>query len=364
MIDFDSLASSTVFGAAPFSPGMTADALARSHGIDTASIIKLSSNENPLGPSKKAVEAMQHSAKRVAEYPDSDALITALAGSLNVASEQIFLGNGSTEVLDVIARTFINEGDKVVISEYAFAVFETVSAFAGARIIKIPAKEFAHDLPAMTQAVTTATKLMWLANPNNPTGTYATPDEVKTLLQKVPESCLVVLDEAYCDFLPESTDDSTSWLKQFPNLILVRTFSKIHALAGLRLGYALADSHIVALLNRVRQPFSINSAAQAAAVASLGDSEHVKLSREHTAQALQYLSKVCQELNLAYMPLFGNFITIDFSSFPHAYTQLLERGIMTRPLVNYGLNNHLRVSVGTEQQNKVFAEALRIVCSK
>ena len=275
-MSFCDLAVSGVAELQPYVPGKPIEELQRQYGV--RDVIKLASNENPLGPSKAAMAAVAQSAKEMTRYPDGNgyALKMALAEKAQLAPEQITLGNGSNDVLELVARAFAGAGDEVVYSEHAFAVYPIVTKAIGATGVAAAAKDYGHDLAAILKAISSRTKIVFIANPNNPTGTWIEPAEIKAFLEKVPDKVLVVLDEAYVEYL-EQQENTIAWLQDFHNLIITRTFSKAYGLAGLRIGYAMSHPEVADLLNRVRQPFNANSLAQAAAVAALGDENYLVL---------------------------------------------------------------------------------------
>ncbi len=346
----------------PYLPGKPGELVAREYGIDPGTIIKLASNENPLGPSPKALKAMQAAARTAHRYPEQYDLIKTLAGHLGMPDTSIALGNGSNDVLDLIARTYLTHGTEAISSQYAFAVYQIATQSTGARNVIVPAKDFGHDLEATLKAITPRTKVIWIANPNNPTGTFIPYAELKTFLGKVPSEAVVVLDEAYREYLKEKDQgDAQSWLAGHPNLILVRTFSKIYGLAGARIGYGIADPEIIQLLNRVRHPFNCNSLGLAGATAALGDQEFVRRSRKTNAEGIKQLQAGCDELGLTRLPAYGNFLTIEVPGAAAVNEALLHKGFIVRPLAPYGLPNHLRVTVGTPAQNTRLLAALKTI---
>jgi histidinol-phosphate aminotransferase len=272
----------------------------------------------------------------------------------------LVLGNGSNEILQLVARAFLNPGDEVVLAQYAFAIFTTVAVSAGGSVVTVPARDWGADLPAMRAAVTDRTRVIFLANPNNPTGTWHRAAELRAFLESLPAHVVVVLDEAYCEYVSEPDyPNGLSWLAQFPNLLVSRTFSKIYGLAGLRLGYGVASAPMADLLNRLREPFTVNNLALAAGEAALADEEHVRRARELNAQGLALLAAACQRLGLAYIPSVGNFIAVDVGRpAGPVYEALLRRGIIVRPLAPYGMPNHLRITIGTPAQMQRLLAAL------
>lgn len=346
---------------APYQPGKPISELERELGI--TGIIKLASNENPLGASAAAVAAMHEAIKTIALYPDGNGfeLKSALAKRYMLEQGNVALGNGSNDLLELVARAFLTSGDKVVYSAHAFAVYALATQAVGATGISVPATQgWGHDLPAMQQAARdNKAKIIFIANPNNPTGTFLDEAGLLDFLRGLPPQILVVLDEAYNEYLPEEHRyDSVSWLREFPNLIISRTFSKAHGLAGLRVGYMLAHEQITDMLNRVRQPFNVNSVAQAAAVAALRDATFVKRTFELNQRGMVQVSEGLTRLGLEYIPSFGNFIAFRIEGAAAVYQRLLELGVIVRPIANYDMPDWLRVTIGLESENAKFLAAL------
>lgn len=346
----------------PYQPGKPITELAREMGIPVDGIVKLASNENPLGMSPKARAAMEKACATLERYPDDFVLKHALAEHTGVASEGIVLGNGSNDVLDLIARVFLAPGRSAIFSQHAFAVYALATQTAGAQSIVISAKEFGHDLDAMRAAVRTDTRLIWIANPNNPTGTFLPHAAVKAFLQALPPDVIVVLDEAYNEYLPPAERaDTSAWLSEFPNLVITRTFSKIYGLAGLRIGYALTSPEIADLMNRVRQPFNCNNLALAAATAALDDHAFVERSYALNHTGMAQIVVGLAKLGLTHIPSFGNFVAFrigEVSATAAANRQLLQQGVIVRPIAGYGMPEWLRVTIGTESENVRFLDAL------
>ena len=347
---------------APYNPGMPIDELERNYGISDS--IKLASNENPLGPSPMAVQAIRDRSADVGSYPDGNGwrLKNALATRHGISMDQITLGNGSNEVLELIARTFVRPGDKGVISQYAFIVYYLALVCTQATIKVVEARHYGHDIEAMADEVDEQTRIVYIANPNNPTGTLASSSELRAVLDLISPNVVVVVDEAYAEYVEgQDYPDCTQWLADYPNLIVTRTFSKIYGLAGLRVGYAVSSPQIADLLNRVRAPFNVNTLAADAAVASLLDDEHVVRSRQLNTTQLARLKREFSEMGYGHIDSVGNFISVDFgASANEAYENLLQRGIIVRPLAGgYEMPNHLRVTVGTELQNDRMLDAVR-----
>jgi histidinol-phosphate aminotransferase len=344
----------------PYQPGKPIELVARQYGLDPAKIVKLASNENPLGMSPKAKTAVRRALNDAHRYPDQYQLLQKLSAKLGVGPECLVLGNGSNDVLDLTARTFLNHGDEAISAQYAFAVYHIATQSVGARNVVVSAQNFGHDLPAMLCAVTPKTRVIWIANPNNPTGTFVPGTELKTFLEAVPPHIAVVLDEAYGEYLsPEDQYDSVQWLAAHPNLIITRTFSKIYGLAGLRIGYAITSKRIAELMNRVRQPFNGSVLALAAATAALTDVDFVKHSAAVNRTGRKYLIKELQRLGLQCLPAYGNFVTFTPQNTTRVNQQLLEQGIIVRPLAGYDMPNWLRVTVGLASENRRFMRAIK-----
>ncbi len=364
IVDVCERSPSYVRAIAPYQPGKPISELAREMGLKEESIVKLASNENPLGASPKALAAMRAALDDVARYPDGNGfeLRTALAKMYGVAAERIVLGNGSNDVLEMAAHAFLAPGASAVYSQHAFAVYPLATQATGAAGIEVPARDFGHDLDAMARAVRGDTRVVFVANPNNPTGTWLAPDAMRAFLRKLPADVLLVLDEAYCEYLdPGLRGDSLGWLEQFPNLVVSRTFSKAYGLAGLRVGFAFAHPQVAGLMNRVRQPFNVSSIAQAAAVAALADQEFVHKSRALNAQGMQALITGFKRLGLSWIPSYANFISFKVPKAAEVFQRLLRQGVIVRPIAGYGMPEYLRVTVGTGAENARFLTALDAV---
>jgi len=347
----------------PYIPGKPVSELERDLGISNT--IKLASNENPLGPSKAAKGIIHGQLDDLAFYPDGSgfALANALAEKHSIAPSCITLGNGSNDVLDMIGRTFLESGKEAIFSEYAFAVYPIVTQAVGATARVARARDYGHDLDAMLELVNDNTRVIFIANPNNPTGTWLAEQALRSFLAQVPQHVIVVIDEAYTEYVQqEEYPDATQWLSEFDNLIVTRTFSKAYGLAALRVGYCLSHPDVANLLNRVRQPFNVNSLAQAAALAALQDAEHLRLSVENNMLGLAQYETAFSDIGLAWIPSVGNFITVDLGRDASAVDKaMLMKGVITRPVANYGMPNHLRISVGLPEQNDRCVAALKEV---
>ncbi len=359
-VDPLSLAVPGVRRLTPYEPGKPIEELEREYGIRNA--VKLASNENPLGPGSKALSAIRDWLPELGRYPDGNgfALKGALADRFAVPPEQLTLGNGSNEVLELVARAFVLPENEVVFSEHAFAVYALVTQAVGATARVIPARDWGHDLQAMTRAINPRTRVIFIANPNNPTGTWVPEQELEQLLQATPANVLVVVDEAYFEYVDEPAYPNTiPWVERFSNLIVTRTFSKVHGLAGLRVGFGVSHPQIADLLNRVREPFNVNSLALTAAQAALDDDGHVSQSVAMNRAGMTQLSQAFADMGLAYIPSVGNFIAVDVGRpGTEVYGQLLREGVIVRPVANYGMPNHLRVTVGLTEENQRFIDAL------
>ena len=343
----------------PYLPGKPITQLSRELGIPTERIIKLASNENPLGMSPKARIAVEKAIASLERYPDDYELKSALASRTGLGMERFVLGNGSNDVLDLIARVFLAQGRSAVFAQHAFAVYPLATLSAGGEPICVPAKDFGHDLDAMLRAIRPDTRLVWIANPNNPTGTFLPYDQLKAFVAAVPSDVLVVIDEAYNEYIPQTERvDTAAWLSEFPNLVITRTFSKIYGLAGLRVGYAMASAEVVDLMNRVRQPFNCNNLAIAGAAAALEDEAFVDRSYALNRAGMEQIVAGLKRLGYAYIPSHGNFLTFKAGDAAALNQKLLKQGVIVRPLASYGLPEWLRVTIGTAQENARFIEAL------
>ncbi|MHB8914260.1 MAG: histidinol-phosphate transaminase [Thiobacillus sp.] len=347
---------------APYQPGKPISELARELSLNEAGIVKLASNENPLGPSPLALAAAEAALHDLALYPDGAgfALKAALSKKLGVSQNQIVLGNGSNDVLDMAARAFLSPGTSALYAQHAFAVYPIATQTVGATGIEVPAVNYGHDLAAMRQAIRGDTRVVWIANPNNPTGTFLPWAEIEAFLSEVPPHILVVLDEAYGEYLShEDRFDTVTWLARFPNLLITRTFSKAYGLAGLRVGYGLGSAALIDLLNRVRHPFNVNLVAIVAAVAALDDADFLARSNALNRAGMAQLVHGVTALGLTHVPSKGNFLLVKVDDAARVNTELLQRGVIVRPVANYGLPEFLRVSVGLAVQNTRFLEALK-----
>jgi len=350
---------SNVRAISPYLPGKPITQLAREMGLPVERIVKLASNENPLGMSPKARVAVEQAIASLERYPDDFDLKHALAEHTRLGAERIVLGNGSNDVLDLIARVFLAAGRSAVFSQHAFAVYPLATLSAGGEPIAVPAMNFGHDLDAMRAAIRPDTRLVWLANPNNPTGTFIPYAQLKAFMQAVPADVVVVLDEAYNEYIPPAERvDTSTWLGEFPNLVITRTFSKIYGLAGLRIGYGLASAEIADLMNRVRQPFNCNNLALAAATAALDDHEFVARSYALNRAGMEQIVAGIKRFGYSHIPSHGNFLTFKVGDAATLNQKLLKQGVIVRPIAGYGMPEWLRVTIGTEVENQRFLEAL------
>jgi histidinol-phosphate aminotransferase len=356
---------------APYQAGKPISEVAREFGLDEASIVKLASNENPFGVPDSAKKAMAEAAAELGRYPDASGfeLKAALAARYDVPADWITLGNGSNDILEIAAHAFVQTGQSVVFSQYAFAIYALAAQGVGARGIAAPARGYGHDLDAMLAAIEADTRLVYIANPNNPTGTFIPAAEIEAFLDKVPAGVVVVLDEAYNEYLePKDQFESAQWVRKYPNLIVSRTFSKAYGLAGLRVGFAIAQPVVTDLMNRIRQPFNVNSLAQAAAIAALTDKAFLEKGAQNNRDGYRQLTAAFDELKLEYVPSYGNFVLVkvgdDDGAGSRVNLALLKQGVIVRPVGAYGLPQWLRISIGLPEENARLIEALREALKK
>jgi len=351
-------ACESILGLSPYQGGKPIDELARELGLKN--ITKLASNENPLGVSPAVKEAVFNSLSSINRYPDGNCfeLKKAIAEKLTVTPDMVSLGNGSNELLELIARVFVSKKtDEVIFSQYAFVVYPLVTQALGATAKVSPANNYGHDLSSMLNLISENTKLIFVANPNNPTGTLLSDDELYSFLNKVPNDIPVVLDQAYFEYL-NIDDNAINWLKEFENLIITRSFSKAYGLAGLRVGYSVCSALIADFINRVREPFNVNYTAQVAAIAALSDDDHLKNSIEVNTKGYQQLTQGFDSLQLKYIPSHANFIAVEFNNAMNIYNDLLKEGVIVRPVE---MSGYLRISIGTADENEHLLSALRKV---
>ena len=391
---FTSMATKGVQSLHPYQPGKPIEELQREYGV--SDVIKLASNENPLGASPRVQSILAEACENIARYPDGNGfkLKQMLTKKHNISMDRITLGNGSSDPLEFVVRVFTQPGDEVLFSEHAFAMYPIVTQAASATAVVAPANDWGHDLDAMVERISERTRVIFIANPNNPTGTWLNGHDLESFIAKVPESVVVVVDEAYFEYasepalwlqkglqkgsqkgLQESQEgaveypDATQWLDRYPNLMVTRTFSKAYGLAGLRVGYSLSHPDLANLLNRIRPPFNVNNMALAAACVSIEDSNHVAKAVALNAQEMERMSRAFEQMGLNYIPSVGNFVCVDVSGSMGrdgmaVYDALLHEGIIVRPVANYGMPNHLRVTLGLPEENEKFLVALRKVLKK
>jgi histidinol-phosphate aminotransferase len=350
-----------------YQPGRPIEEVARELGLRERQIIKMASNENPLGPSPLALAALKDAARKLHFYPDGNAFYfkQKLAAKLRVATANLILGNGSNEILELIAHALLAPGAEAVMSQYCFLVYPLVTRLTGATPVVVPARDYGHDLQALCQAVTPRTKVIFAANPNNPTGTLAAPKGIRKLIDSVPPGVVIVLDEAYIDYL-KAPQDLIPLIRSGakPNLILLRTFSKIYGLAGLRLGYGIGHPDFIAALEKVRQPFNVNSMAQAAGLAALDDEEHIQKTRQNNSDGLKMLESALREMGVEYVPSSANFVLLRVGVGRRVASEMQALGVIIRPVDNYDLPEWVRISIGTERENRRCLKALKKVLKK
>lgn len=361
-VDFRSLTNNTLTHLTPYQPGKPIEELERELGITSS--IKLASNENPLGASEKVFQTASRALEKIHIYPDSGCfeIKQALAHFLSICPEQITMGNGSENILELIVKAYLSKEYNAVISQYVFLTIPIILQSYGIDTHVVPARHWGHDIEKMAQAIDKKTRVLFLVNPNNPTGTYTTEGEFLQLMQSVPQHILVVVDEAYAEYMTQKDYPNTlSYLTRYPNLIITRTFSKAYGLAALRLGYAISSPNIADILNRVRLPFNVNAIAATAACAALEDQHHIKKTLMLNQQGMKQLAAGLQTIGRPYIPSAGNFITIDVGDAAHIYQQLLHKGVIVRPLTAYTMPRHIRVTIGTSAQNTRFLTAMNVM---
>jgi histidinol-phosphate aminotransferase len=343
-----------------YEPGKPIEDVARELGLKPQDIIKLASNENPLGPSPKALAAMRETLERSHFYPDGGGyyLREAIAKKFGFDRGSVMLGCGSNEIIEFIGKAFLNPGDEIVTARHAFVVYKLMATLFGATTVEVPDPNFAHDLDAMAAAITPRTKEVFIANPNNPTGTLLSQQEIDRFMAKVPDHVIVVFDEAYYEFL-ENPPDTLKFVREGRNVVVLRTFSKIQGLANLRIGYGLAKPELIEVLGKTRQPFNTNGIAQAGALAGLADDEHQTRTREITIQGRNFLQKEFAAMGLDYVPSFANFVLVCVHDGKAVFQALMKKGIIVRDMTSYGLPEWIRVSIGTMEQNERFLEELK-----
>lgn len=347
-----------------YQPGRPIEEVARELGLPAEEIIKLASNENPLGPSPAALAAMEKALQNLHLYPDGNAfyLKRKLAERLGLEAGHLIFGNGSNEIIEFVGHALMGPGVDVVVSQYCFAIYPIIAKMFGANVVTVPAVEYGHDLPGMVRAITPRTRVVFVANPNNPTGTLATREDIVELINRVPPHVLLVMDEAYIEFMDDPID-LLPLIRQGlkPNLLLMRTFSKIYGLAGLRLGYGIGQPELIQALEKVRQPFNINALVQAGALAALDDLEHIQRTRHNNAQGMAFLETELRRLKLSFVPSAANFLLVKVGDGQKVFNELQKLGVITRPMGGYGLPEFIRISIGTPAENARCMEGLREV---
>ena len=350
---------------AVYEPGKPIEETARELGVDPSTIIKLASNENPLGPSPRALQAMRAALENAHLYPDGSGfyLRRAIAAKLGVAPESVILGNGSNEVIEFLGHAFLNSGDDVITCQYAFIVYKLVATAFGVRTIETPSPDYQQNLGATLDAITSKTRLIFIPNPNNPTGTLISQPAIDTFMSQVPGNIIVVFDEAYFEFL-DDPPDTLRFIRDGRNVVVLRTFSKIHGLAGLRIGYAIAPSELTEVLHKTRQPFNVNSVAQAGAIAALDDDAHLRETKRVIDEGRAYLQEQLGKMQIPFVPSAANFLMVNVGDGCAVFQKLLQQKIIVRPLKGYGLPEWVRISVGTMEQNRQLIAALgELICT-
>lgn len=352
-MNFESLAKPSVLTQPVYEPGKPIEYVARELGLDPAGIIKLASNENPFGPSPKAVEAAKRALEHGELYPDGGSfeLRQKLGAAFGLGADQFVIGNGSNEIIELLGHAFVSAGDEVVMGAPAFVVYKLVTLLFGAKAIEVPLRDWRHDLKAIAAAITPRTKLVYVCTPNNPTGTANTEAELLAFARALPDHVIGVFDEAYAEFL-EQAPDLRPLIKEGRKIVCLRTFSKIYGLAALRIGYGYGSSELCALLNRVRQPFNVNAIAQAAALAALDDREFAARTQRENRAGLAQLERGCRELGLEIVPSVANFMLVRVGDGSRVFEALQRHGVIVRPVKSYGLPEWVRVTVGTREQNE------------
>jgi histidinol-phosphate aminotransferase len=349
----DQYANRFVCDLVAYEPGKPIEETARELGLEASQIVKVASNENPLGPSPMAKAAMRDAIVEAHIYPDGGGyrLRTAIAESLGLGRENVVLGNGSNEIIELLCHTFLNRQTELIAAEHAFVVYKLMATLFGAKYIEVPDPDFIHDLDAMADAITENTRLVFIANPNNPTGTMVNQDAIDRFMDRLPEHVIAVFDEAYIEF-PDSPPDTLRYVREGRNACVLRTFSKIHGLAGLRVGYGLAPAHLAELLQKARQPFNVNSIAQAAALAALSDHKHTDLTRKTNREGMAFYENAFRERGLEYVPSHANFLLVKTGAGDRVFRDMLKQGVIVRAMSGYKLPEWVRISIGTRAQNE------------
>ena len=348
-----------------YEPGKPIDETARELGLDPAQIVKVASNENPLGPSPMAKRAMAAALEEAHIYPDGGGyrLRTAIADSLALGRENVILGNGSNEIIEVLCHTFLNRDSELIAAQHAFVVYKLMATLFGASYVEVPDPGFVHDLDAMADAITENTRLVFIANPNNPTGTMVDQAAIERFMNRLPEHAIAVFDEAYIEF-PESAPDTLRYVREGRNVCVLRTFSKIHGLAGLRIGYGLAPAPLADLLQKARQPFNVNAIAQAGAIAALTDTEHVASTRRINLEGMAFYEAAFRARGLEFVPSHANFLLVHSGNGDRVFHDMLQQGVIVRTMTSYQLPDWIRISIGTPAQNTRCLEVLDAVLAR
>lgn len=355
----DQYANRFVCDLVAYEPGKPIDETARELGLDPSQIVKVASNENPLGPSPLAKAAMREALEESHIYPDGGGyrLRSAIAESFNMKISNVVIGNGSNEIIELLCHTFLNRDAELIAAEHAFVVYKLMATLFGAKYVEVPDPGFVHDLDAMAAAITDKTRLVFIANPNNPTGTMVDQAAIDRFMAKVPEHVIVVFDEAYFEF-PDSPPDTLKYVREGRNICVLRTFSKIHGLAALRVGYGLASENVATLLQKARQPFNVNAIAQAGALAALADAEHIARTREVNKSGMAFYEKAFAERGLEYVPSHANFLLVKTGDGDRVFREMLKQGVIVRAMSSYKLPDWIRISIGTGPQNDRCIEVL------
>ena len=355
----DQYANRFVCDLVAYEPGKPIEETARELGLEPAQIVKVASNENPLGPSPLAKAAMRDALEETHIYPDGGGykLRTAIAESLGLGRENVIIGNGSNEIIELLCHTFLNPDAELIAAEHAFVVYKLMATLFGAKYIEVPDPGFIHDLDAMADAITENTRLVFIANPNNPTGTMVDQDAIDRFMDRLPEHVIAVFDEAYFEF-PDSPPDALRYVREGRNVCVLRTFSKIHGLAGLRVGYGLAPAHLADVLQKARQPFNVNAIAQAGALAALADKEHTDLTREINREGMTFYEQAFRERGLEFVPSHANFLLVKTDNGDSVFKEMLKQGVIVRAMSSYKLPEWIRISIGTPAQNERVIEVL------
>jgi len=355
----DRFANRFVCDLVAYEPGKPIDETARELGLDPARIVKVASNENPLGPSPLAKAAMRSALDEAHIYPDGGGfrLRTAIAETVGLSRDNVVLGNGSNEIIELLCHTFLNRGTELIAAEHAFVVYKLMATLFGAKYVEVPDPDFIHDLESMADAITADTRLVFIANPNNPTGTMVGQKAIDRFMDRLPEHVIAVFDEAYIEF-PDSPPDTLRYVREGRNACVLRTFSKLHGLAGLRVGYGLAPAHLANLLQKARQPFNVNAIAQAGALAALSDQQHIDHTLKVNREGMAFYLKALEDRGLEFVPSHANFLLIKTGEGDRVFRDMLKQGVIVRAMSSYKLPEWIRISIGTRQQNERCMEVL------